>query len=124
MSSPAIGNYAQGLFMREGFLVGPFRSQGIIYIGNRHDAGRQGDGFILECFRITRTIPFLVVAIGNLPAQGQEGLDLCLGLDVHDGITSDARVALYGFELVGIQLAWLEQDGIREPHLADIMQDG
>src|SRR5450830_689355 len=55
-----------GLRMLHALLVDATADQGVIHVGQRHQARRNRDGFASQPLRVAAAIPFLVVAVGDL----------------------------------------------------------
>ena len=114
----------------------PFADQGVEDIGQRHQAGGERNGVAGEALRIARAIPLFVVAAGNFTGNFEktQGVAIVLlmlvvrvaaqhALDgLGEGIGADLGMALHDDELVGGQPPRLEQDGIRNADLADVVQ--
>ena len=111
--------------MRHPLLVDATADEGIVDVGQRHQAGRQRDGFAGQPLRVAGAIPFLVMTVSNLLGHVQkidrhaEGL-----LGVFDGQQAKRRVALHDGKLFRLIAARFEQDPIRNADLADVVQGG
>ena len=64
------------------------------------------------------------MVVGDLSAEVQERAPLDLRLDGGDGVAPEKGVPLDDLELLARELARLEQHGIGDAHLADVVQDG
>jgi hypothetical protein len=53
--------------------------------------------------------------------QESQGRAVLLG-DLHQSVGADGRVGLHDEAFVGLQLARLQEDVVRQAHLADVMQ--
>ena len=110
-------------FVGKGRLVYPLADQGVIDVRERHEPCRQGYFVRAQSSRVSRAVPFFMMAPGNLPGVVQEG-----GGRIEELFTSMYRVAaeggvsLHDLELLGTQFPGLQQDAIGNTHLADIVK--
>src|SRR6185369_17693590 len=78
---------------------------------------RQGNSFPLQSPRRTLDIPFFMVAVGDVQSWAQKGnrLEQLVGVD---------GMALHDLPLFRVERPRLQQDGVRDADLADVMKHG
>jgi len=104
---------------RPGLLVGALAGEGVEHVDDRDQAPGQGDRVAGQTLRVAGPVPALVVGEGDLLGDAQE-----LGLPAGQDVGAGGRVALDGVELGGCQRTGLEQDGVGDADLADVVQRG
>ena len=109
--------------MRERGLVHTLADERVVHVGHGHEARRHGDGVALEAFGVARAIPLLLVAVGDFLGHAEERhAHAQAPLGLLDGIAPQRGVGFHDLELLHRQLARLEQDGVGDADLADVVQ--
>lgn len=124
MFSPVFHDNLHSLFVGVCFLIHALGRQCIVYIRQCDDPRRQRNLITFKSLGISGSVPFFVVVIGDLLAQAEERLpfDLCLhGLE---RIATQRGMAFDHFEFVPGKPAGLQENGIRDSHLTDVVENG
>ena len=116
MTARVLVQNAHGLVQPQGPFVNPLGTQGVKNIGHGHDAPSLGNVLPGQTIRITRAIPFLVVALSHHLAHLQDGR-----IGAGENPRTDARVLLHGRSFFVCQASRFKQNGIRDANLAHVM---
>jgi len=98
-----------------GLPVRAVRAQGIPHIHDCEEAGGQWDLFAPQTLWVTRPIPFLVVAAGDIQGGPQKS-DRCQHLLGIGGVTA------HDLPLGSVERTRLQQDAVGDGHFADVVQ--
>jgi len=101
---------------RDRLLVRPVRGAGVPGVRDVHDPGDERDRLAAQPLGVARPIPALVVA-----ADGREGG--LQELDPRDDLRADGGMVADERHLLRREDAPLREDGVRDPDLADVVQD-
>ena len=114
---PLLGiEVVHGLLRGPHGLVGTFRRQGIVGIGDGDDAGRQRDLLAREAVRIAVAVVFFMVV------EGDDGAHLqVFGRAVLEDLIADAAMGLHDLHFIGGEPAGFEQDLVGDADLADVV---
>src|ERR1700693_1059624 len=97
--------------------VGPVVRHRVERVHDREDACAEGNLSPLELARVAAAVPAFVVRGYDLERHsGQVG-------DALDHLLAEDRVASHLGELFGVERAGLAQDAVRDPDLADVVQE-
>src|SRR5690606_25485711 len=105
------------LLQGPGPLVGPLARKGVAHVHHREDPRREGDLLALEPPGIAAAVPALVVAVGNIRRLAQVG-------NGGQHLETVQGVALHDLPLLRRQLAGLQEDGVGDADLADVVEQG
>ena len=104
-------------FLRPRSLVDTLAGECIEYVGHGDNAAASRNVGATECAWITRAVPTLVMVQRNDCAQLNERIRAA-----RKDLRAHCCVGLHDLELFGGERPRLEQDGIRNRHLADVVQ--
>ena len=107
----------QYLVQRPGLLVAAIRAECIEHVGQRHHPPFQRNGIALEATGIAAAVPLFVVVAGD-GGTNLEQRQIAAG----EHVLPQLGVGLHDLPLLRGQLARFVQDGIRNAHLADVVQ--
>jgi len=102
-----------------GRLVGALAREGVEHVDHSDQPPCQGDRVPGQTLRVAGAVPAFVVGEGDLLGETQE-----LGLPAGQDVCAGSRVTLDGVELGGCQRTGLEQHGVGDADLADVVQRG
>src|SRR5580704_3125660 len=100
-----------------GLAIGSVRHDGIERVGHGENACPERDLFTLELARIASAIEILLMRVDDLGSFLEERNFLQHAITV-------IAVLAHAFDLGRIEFAWLVQDGVRDGHLSDVVQEG
>ncbi len=108
---------------RQRRLVDAVADQCIEDVGERHQAGRNGNIVAGKAGRVAAAIPLFVVVERDLLGDGEK-IDTLLGilLGLLDGLVAEPCMGFHDDPFLGRQLARLEQDVVGNTDLADVVQ--
>src|SRR6185295_4845377 len=124
---PGLGqDHVARLVVREGHLVGALRREGVVDVGQRDDAGAEGDLLSAQRAvlavdldrRIAAAVPLLVVEAGDHLADREDRLAVDHLAGHAEGAGADLRVVLHLLELFGRELVGLLEDVVADADLA------
>src|ERR1700724_470614 len=107
----------QRLIQAQGWTVDPVGDHGFKGIGDSDDARAERDLLALEALGISGAVEFLMV-------MADQRRDMMQALDRTDDIGADLWMATHPRHLVFRQRHRLPENPIRDPDLADVMEDG
>ncbi len=123
MGSAALDDGGASLLVREGRLVHALADERVVHVGHRHQPRRDGNRIARQPQRVTAAVPLLLVAVGDFLGHAQERHPHAQPpLGVLDGVAAERGVGLHDLELLGGELARLEEDAVGNADLADVVQ--
>ena len=102
---------------RGGAAIGPVRSDGVERISDGEDPGTGKDFVAFEAAGVAAAVIALVMSQDEFGSVAEKGY-------VFDEIEADLRVALHAFSFVRGERPGLEENGVGDSELADIVQMG
>jgi hypothetical protein len=115
---PGIGaQLRSGLLRLHGRSVGPVGRHGVVGVTRKHDPAGDGDLLRPSGHRGSTAVPALV-----LPANGRS--QVCEGFDRGHDLLPNRRMLAHAFRLVVVEPAGVLEDGVRDPDLPDVVQQG
>ena len=108
---------ADGILARPSRAVRAFGGEGIEDVHHGEDAGGEGDLLAFEPLGVAGAIPFFVVAVGDVEGGVQEG-------DGGEQLVGEGGVLAHEGPFVIGEGGGLEQDGVWDGHLADVVEQG
>ena len=112
-----------GHFVGQGGFVYPFADQGVIDVGNGHQPAGQRDRLALQAAGVTAAVEAFVVRAADLLGAAEKSRVLPRHLfEVADDRLAVEGVLLHEGEFLWREPAGLQQNAVRDAHLADIVE--
>ena len=118
----ALPDHPARLLVAERGSVAALRRQRVVEVGERDDACREGDGRATEAVGVAAAVPPLVVRPRHLDAHSQELVGRMAFEHLGERVGAERAVPLHLAELLRGQLSGLQQDGVGNADLPDVVE--
>ena len=125
MARAVLDHHPQCRGVGQGRFVDPAGAQGVVHVGDGHDAGGQRDGLAGQAVGIAPAVAALVVMARDVDGHLQETRAKPCRSATFCSVSDPMVVCVcMRTNSSGRQLAGLEQDVVGQPDLADVVQRG